>query len=191
MISKDTILKVTNRNNGSTGYTVADLGIHSHFSPNESKDITMDELRKLSYVPGGRYIIENCLIIHNEEAVREILTDVEPEYFYTEAEIIQLLQQGSLDQLLDCLDYAPEGVISLVKNMAVDMKLNDVSKRDAIKDKTGFDVSRAIEIKIESEKTDEVVETSSRRAAPIVTKTENEGGAARRTTAPRYKVVVE
>lgn len=191
MISKDTILKVTNRNNGSTGYTVADLGIHRHFSPNESKDITMDELRKLSYVPGGRYIIENCLIIHNEEAVREILTDVEPEYFYTETEIKQLLQHGSLDQLLDCLDYAPEGVISLVKNMAVDMKLNDVSKRDAIKDKTGFDVSKAIEIKIESEKTDEVVETSSRRAAPIVTKTENEEGAARRTTAPRYNVVVE
>lgn len=191
MISKDTILKVTNRNNGSTGYTVADLGIHRHFSPNESKDITMDELRKLSYVPGGRYIIENCLIIHNEEAVREILTDVEPEYFYTEAEIKQLLQYGSLDQLLDCLDYAPEGVISLVKNMAVDMKLNDISKRDAIKDKTGFDVSKAIEIKIESEKTDEVVETSSRRAAPIVTKTENEEGAARRTTAPRYNVVVD
>ena len=191
MISKDTILKVTNRNNGSTGYTVVDLGIHRHFSPNESKDITMDELRKLSYVPGGRYIIENCLIIHNEEAVREILTDVEPEYFYTETEIKQLLQQGSLDQLLDCLDYAPEGVISLVKNMAVDMKLNDVSKRDAIKDKTGFDVSKAIEIKIESEKTDEVVETSSRRAAPIVTKTENEEGAARRTTAPRYNVVVD
>jgi hypothetical protein len=191
MISKDTILKVTNRNNGSTGYTVADLGIHRHFSPNESKDITMDELRKLSYVPGGRYIIENCLIIHNEEAVREILTDVEPEYFYTEAEIKQLLTKGSLDQLLDCLDYAPEGVISLVKNMAVDMKLNDVSKRDAIKDKTGFDVSKAIEIKIESEKTDEVVETSSRRAAPIVTKTENEEGAARRTTAPRYNVVVD
>ena len=191
MISKDTILKVTNRNNGSTGYTVADLGIHRHFSPNETKELTMDELRKLSYVPGGRYIIENCLIIHNEEAVREILTDVEPEYFYTEAEIKQLLQQGSLDQLLDCLDYAPESVISLVKNMAVDMKLNDVSKRDAIKDKTGFDVSKAIEIKIESEKTDEVVETSSRRAAPIVTKTENEEGAARRTTAPRYNVVVE
>jgi hypothetical protein len=126
-----------------------------------------------------------------EEAVREILTDVEPEYFYTETEIKQLLQHGSLDQLLDCLDYAPEGVISLVKNMAVDMKLNDISKRDAIKDKTGFDVSKAIEIKIESEKTDEVVETSSRRAAPIVTKTENEEGAARRTTAPRYNVVVE
>ena len=191
MISKDTILKVTNRNNGSTGYTVADLGIHRHFSPNETKELTMDELRKLSYVPGGRYIIENCLVIHNEEAVREILTNVEPEYFYTETEIKQLLQHGSLDQLLDCLDYAPEGVISLVKNMAVDMKLNDISKRDAIKDKTGFDVSKAIEIKIESEKTDDVVETSSRRAAPIVTKTENEEGAARRTTAPRYNVVVD
>jgi hypothetical protein len=190
MISKDTILKVTNRNNGHTGYEVPDLKIYRHFSPGETKEVTMEEMRKLSYISGGRALIESCLIIHNEEAVREILTDVEPEYFYTEAEIKQLLTKGSLDQLLDCLDYAPEGVISLVKNMAVDMKLNDVSKRDAIKDKTGFDVSKAIEIKIESEKTDEVVETSSRRAAPIVTKTENEEGAARRTTAPRYNVVV-
>jgi DNA-binding transcriptional ArsR family regulator len=150
------------------------------------------DLGKMGYVLEGFKLLPNIKIVEEvEEAVKEILTDVEPEYFYTEAEIKQLLQHGSLDQLLDCLDYAPEGVISLVKNMAVDMKLNDVSKRDAIKDKTGFDVSKAIEIKIESEKTDEVVETSSRRAAPIVTKTENEEGAARRTTAPRYNVVVE
>lgn len=191
MISNDTILKVTNRNNGSTGYEVADLGVVRHYAPGETKEITMEELKKLSYTTGGRYIIEHCLVIHNKEAVKEILANVEPEYFYTEAEVKQLLLYGSLDQLLDCLDYAPEGVIGLVKNMAVDIKLNDVSKRDAIKNKTGFDVSRAIEIKIESEKTDEVVETSSRRAAPIVTKTENEEGAARRTTAPRYNVVVD
>ena len=191
MISKDTILKVTNRSNGSTGYTVADLGIRRHYSPGETKEVTMEEMRKLSYAPGGRYIIESCLIIHNEEAVRELLTNVEPEYFYTEEEVKQLLTSGSLAQLEDCLDFAPEGVISLVKNMAVDMKLNDVSKRDAIKDKTGFDVSKAIEIKIESEKIDDVQETTSRRAAPIVTKTEKEEGAARRTTAPRYNVVVD
>ena len=191
MISKDTILKVTNRNNGHTGYSVPDMNIYRHFMPGETKEVTMEEMRKLSYVPGGRRLIESCLVINSQEAVRELLSDVEPEYFYTEKEIEQLLTKGSLDQLLDCLDYAPDGVISLVKNMAVDMKLNDVSKRDAIKDKTGFDVSKAIEIKIESEKTDEVVETSSRRAAPIVTKTENEEGAARRTTAPRYNVVVD
>ena len=191
MISKDTILKVTNRSNGSTGYTVADLGIRRHYSPGETKEVTMEEMRKLSYAPGGRYIIESCLIIHNEEAVRDLLTNVEPEYFYTEEEVKQLLTSGSLAQLEDCLDFAPEGVISLVKNMAVDMKLNDVSKRDAIKDKTGFDVSKAIEIKIESEKIDDVQETTSRRAAPIVTKTEKEEGAARRTTAPRYNVVVD
>ena len=191
MISKDTILKVTNRNNGHTGYSVPDLGVRRHFTPGETKEITMEELRKLSYVPGGKRIIESCLVIHNEDAVREILSDVEPEYFYTEKEIEQLLKYGSLDQLLDCLDYAPDGVIGLVKQMAVDMKLNDISKRDAIKDKTGFDVSKAIEIKIESEKTDEVTETSSRRAAPIATKIENEEGAARRTTAPRYNVVVD
>jgi hypothetical protein len=191
MISKDTILKVTNRNNGHTGYEVPDMNIYRHFSPNETKEVTMEEMRKLSYVAGGRELIASCLVINNQEAVRELLSEVEPEYFYTEKEVEQLLKVGSLDQLLDCLDYAPDGVIGLVKSMAVDMKLNDVSKRDAIKNKTGFDVSKAIEIKIESEKADEVTETSSRRAAPIATKSENEEGAARRTTAPRYNVVVD
>lgn len=191
MISKDTIIKVTNRSDGHMGYEVQDLNIVRHYNPGETKEVTMDEIKKLSYSTGGKRLIQNCLIIHNEEAVRELLFEVEPEYFYTEKEVKQLLTSGSLDQLLDCLDYAPEGVIGLVKTMAVDIKLNDISKRDAIKDKTGFDVSKAIEIKIESEKTDEVVETSSRRAAPIVTKTENEEGAARRTTAPRYNVVVD
>jgi hypothetical protein len=191
MISNDTIIKVRNRKNGSTGYSVADLGIRRHFSPGETKEVTMEEMRKLSYAPGGRYVIENCLMIMNEEAIEELLHGVEPEYFYTEKEVKELLEKGSLNQLLDCLDYAPDGVISLVKSIAVDIKLNDMSKREAIKDKLGFDVSKAIEVKIESETAEETKEVSSRRAAPIVTEKEKEEGAARRTTAPRYNVVVD
>jgi len=54
---------------------------------------------------------------------------------------------GTLDQFLDCLDFAPEAIKESIKDIAVELPLNDIMKRDAIRDKLGFDVSRAIEIK--------------------------------------------
>lgn len=192
MISKDTIIKVTNRNSGHAGYTIPDLNnLHRHFSPGETKEITMEELRKLSYISGGQTMIQDCLIIHNKDAVMELLNDVEPEYFYTEEDIKNLLLNGSLDQLLDCLDYAPNGAVDLVKSMAVKLKINDIAKRNAIKEKTNFDVSKAIEINEESEKVDDNNKPTARRAAPITTNKETEGAAGRRATAPKYNVVVE
>ena len=48
------LVKVQNRDNGSVGYTIPDLNnLHRTYQPNETKNITMDELRKLSYVPSG------------------------------------------------------------------------------------------------------------------------------------------
>ena len=120
MLDKDTIIKVTNRDSGSVGYTVAEMGVHRKFQKGEVKEIRMEELRKLSYLPGGQAIINDCLIIHNEEALKELNPDYEPEYFYTEADIRELLLKGTEAQFLDCLDFAPEGVIELVKQLAVD-----------------------------------------------------------------------
>ena len=78
-----------------------------------------------------------------------LLGKVEPEYDYTPTDIKNLLLNGSLDELLDCLDFAPEGVIEIVKDLAVELPLNDVAKREAILNKTGFNVTNAIEIKKE------------------------------------------
>jgi len=36
---------------------------------------------------------------------------------------------GSLDEFLDCLDFAPSVIIDMIKVLAVDLPLNDVSKR--------------------------------------------------------------
>ena len=54
MLDEKTIITVTNRNNGSTGYNIPEMnGLKRRFAPGESKKITMDELRKLSYQTGG------------------------------------------------------------------------------------------------------------------------------------------
>lgn len=60
------------------------------------------------------------------------------------------MAQGSLDEFLDCLDFAPEGVLDLIKNLSVELPLNDVAKREAIFNKLGFNVDNAIRIKKES-----------------------------------------
>ena len=182
------LVKIQNRDNGSVGYTIPDLNnLHRTYQPNETKSITMDELRKLSYVPGGMEILRNYLVILDDEAREEILSDVEPEYYLTKDGVKQLLLEGSLDALLDCLDFAPSGVVDLVKDVAVEIELNDVKKRDAILNKTGFNVTNAININKET--TDEV-----EKVKPVRRVGQSEENAAtaptgRRTAAPTYKIV--
>ena len=141
-MEKDTLIKVRNRAEGSVGYIIPDLGnLNRQFTSNETKEIPFDELRKLSFVPGGRYLLDNCLIIEDKDALQELVGDVEPEYFYTENDIKNLLLTGSMDAFLDFLDFAPQGGIDIAKDMAVKLQINDINKREAIKNKTGFDVS--------------------------------------------------
>ena len=157
MIDKDKLIAVQNRDFGSIGYIIPDLNnLFRDFQPNETKYISFDELFKLSQVAGGEYIIQNYLIIHDEEAVAALIGEVEPEYFYTEEQVIDLLKTGSLDEFEDCLNFAPEGVLELIKKHAVALPLNDVAKRDLILKKLDFDVANAIEIT----KDEEVIEES-------------------------------
>lgn len=182
------LVKVQNRDNGSVGYSIPDLNnLHRTYQPNETKSITMDELRKLSYVPGGMEILRNYLVILDDEAREEILSDVEPEYYLTKDGVKKLLLEDTLDALLDCLDFAPSGVVDLVKDVAVEIELNDVKKRDAILNKTGFNVTNAININKET--TDEA-----EKVKPVRRVGQSEEKAAtaptgRRTAAPAYKVV--
>lgn len=186
MLEKNTLIKVINRGNGRVGYPIPDgNGLRRLWHAKESKDIPMDELRKVMWTTGGSYLLKNTLIIENKEAIQELFsTEPEPEYYYTEEEIKQLLLTGTNDQLLDCLDFAPEGVIEVVKNLAVSLKLNDISKREIIFNKTGFNVTNAININKESETVEEVEKTE-RRATPIQTEEVKEEKTRR---VPNYKV---
>ena len=182
------LVKVQNRDNGSVGYTIPDLNnLHRTYQPNETKNITMDELRKLSYVPGGMEILRNYLVILDDEAREEILSDVEPEYYLTKDGVKQLLLEGSLDALLDCLDFAPSGVVDLVKDVAVEIELNDVKKRDAILNKTGFNVTNAINFNKET--TDEVDKVKPVRRVGQPEEKAATAPTGRRTAAPTYKIV--
>lgn len=171
MLDKNLEVEVINRYDGSVGYKIPELRVDRQFAPNEKKNITIQELEQLSYVPGGRVLIDDYLLINNEEVLKQILNkDVEPEYYYNENDVKRLFKDGSLDEFIDCLNFAPAGVIEMIKDLAVQIPLQDMSKRTAILEKTGFNVTAAIEAKnaptdAESDQPIENKEAPIRRAA--------------------------
>lgn len=191
MIKDDTLVVVRNRNNGSTGYTLPDNNIRRSFAPGEEKKIPFAELRSLQYVSGGDYILRNLLIINDKEALDALSMKVEPEYFYTEKEIRDLLLNKSMDEFLDFLDFASQGAIEIAKDIAVKEQVPDTRKREALSKKTGFNIDNAIQINkiMDADEEDEKnaeAQTKERRVKP---KEENVEAPQRRTATPQYNVV--
>lgn len=179
---------VKNRGASVVVYRIPEEGIRRSFAPGEVKRISAEELEKLTYQPGGMAILTRFLQIQDQEVLNKMGVKVEPEYHMSEADITKLITTGSLDSFLDALDFAPTGVIDLIKKLSVSIPLTDISKRKALKEKTGFDVDAALK-HMEEEKEDEgsntiLKQTASQRRVQPETTTPG-----RRTAAPKYNVV--
>lgn len=184
-MDKNTMYIVKNRSASSVCYRIPEMGIRREFAIGETKKISFEELEKLTYQPGGRALMANFLQIDNDAAIEELNIPVEPEYYMTEAQIVELLRSGSLDQFLDCLDFAPVGVIDLVKQFAVSLPLENTEKKEALKQKTGFDVEKAL-ANLKAEK-----EASEEEKAPAVRRVKEESAqpTGRRTSGETYKII--
>ena len=90
-------------------------------------------------------------------------------------------------QIKDCLDFAPPGVIDLIKKFSVSLPLTDFQKVNALKAKTGFDAAAALKHVME-EKEDDGENTILKTSGERRVKKEEEVPAGRRT-APKYNVV--
>lgn len=168
-------IKVTNRSGSFVGYGVDEMNLRRDFAPNETKTITEEELLKLSYQPGGQALIDAYFLIHDKELASEVSPQVsqEPEYNLTEEEVKAMLKkQGNLDEFLDCLDFAPDGVKDLIKSLSVSMPLTDTEKMEAIQKVLGFNVANAIRIRKESE-VDKKTPTRERRVKESTESTQN------------------
>ena len=182
--SKNLIVK--NRSASMVVYSLPELNVRREFMPGESKTITFGELEKLSYQPGGRSIMQNFLQIIDPDATNDLGIQREPEYNLSEQEIVKLMTTGSLDAFLDCLDFAPVGVIDLIKKYSISLPLNDINKREALKKKTGFDVTVAL-ANLQKEKEEE--EATSTQSDAKVRRVQPEATTTTRRTVPKYNVV--
>ena len=182
-----TMFNVKNRSAGVAVYSIPELGINRSFQAGEVKQISAEELEKLTYVPGGMAILANFLQIMEEEGIQKVGLNPEPEYRMSEQDIVKLLKTGSLDEFLDCLDFAPPGVIDLIKKLSVSLPLSDIQKRNALKTKTGFDCDAALKHVME-EQEDEGENTLLKTNTERRVKKE-EAPAGRRVTSAKYNVV--
>ena len=190
-------VKVLNRFLGQTTYVIPELHIRRTFQRGAEQEVPFKELQYLKYQAGGEEMLRNILMIEDEEALEKLVGDVEPEYHYTESDVENLLLNGSLEQLEDALDFAPLGVIELIKEKAVSLKLSDINKRDAIAKKTEFNVTNAInnvelEKKAEQEEvsdtTNKKENLSGRRTQPMA-KIDNKTPARRVPATSKYKIL--
>ena len=136
---------VKNRSAGVVVYNIPDEGIRREFQPGESRSITFGELEKLSYQQGGRELMANFLQIMEDDANNALGVPRENEYYMSEEQIKDLLRHGSMDAFEDALDFAPVGVVDLIKKYAVELPLTDLNKIKVLKSKTGYDVEKILE----------------------------------------------
>ena len=177
---------VKNRSAGIATYKIPEMGVRRTFQPGETKKISAEELEKLTYRPGGMALLANFLQILEPEAIAKVGLRPEPEYYLSEKQIVDLMQTGSIDEFLDCLDFAPPGVIDLIKKLSVSLPLSDIQKRQALKTKTGFDCDAALKHVMEEKEDDSentILKTTGERRVK-----KEEVLAGRRTT-PKYNVV--
>lgn len=148
MEDKDRKVSVKNRSAATAIITIPNRNINITLAPGQTiNTLTAGDIEEFSYQPGGDKMLKGYLQLSLEEIDKLALGEPQPEYSYTEQDVINLLKPATpdnFDLLLDCLDFAPIGVIDLVKKFAVELPLTDTRKLEAIKEKTGFDVAAAI-----------------------------------------------
>lgn len=160
MAKKNVVYSVKNVSAGVVIYKIPEINIRREFMAGETKSgISFEELEKLTYQAGGRELLANYLQIVDKKVLQDLGVTTEPEYFYTEEKIMNIMKNGTLDEFLDLLDFAPIGRLDLIKKFAVSLPLTDTVKIEHILKKTGFDVSKAIRMN----KADKAVEQT---AAP-------------------------
>ena len=63
-MDKDTLVKVRNRDSGAVLYSIPEMnGLLRTFQPKEVKEVPFEELKKLSYLPGGMALLRDSLVI--------------------------------------------------------------------------------------------------------------------------------
>ena len=188
-IDKNKRIQVINRGGGALGYHIPTLGVYRRWAkPGDHLNISIHELLELKTVPGGLTILKNHLLIEDEQALKILFLDetIEPEYKYGLKEVDFLLYEGKLEHLLDALDFAPTGVLDLIRDKSVNKIPNTTAKVDAINKKFSIDVNKMHELHLNKDTAVEEPEpTRRRRTAPIIDTEELK----KETSLPKYNVV--
>ena len=188
------LVTVENRTAGKIVYRIPDKGIRRELAPRQKIRVTKQEIEDLSYTSGGLDLIRNHLLVRDEEILDDLNIHREPEYYMNADNVAKLIRQGTLDEFKDALDFAPDGVVDMIKDLSVQIPLNDYSKRQALKEMTGFDVDAAIQHDKENKAADDGEATAApvqkiRRTQTKSNRRSSDGVAAEAVAANKPKII--
>lgn len=149
LVPDDTIVRLTNMMDSPTGYKLPN-GNFRRFAPRGSINVLAGEVREVSNMPGTITLFQNYLRVENKDLATELgVSDdsFKHEYSWGKDEIVSALTTEPIEVLLDALDYAPDAIKESLVDIAVELEIPDVNRRNAIKEATGKDITKMIEIK--------------------------------------------
>ncbi len=148
MLQDKDLVEVRNLVDHMVVYKIDELNRRVVFNPFETKKVPVDELRRLNYQHGGRILLHNYLCIKDQELRQEFGVDPSMiEYDWTLRDIDAALTSRSMDELMDALEFGPDGIKELLIDRAVQLRIPDTNRRKAIQDITGVDINNMIQLK--------------------------------------------
>lgn len=153
-IADSTQVKVRNMVDYNVGYKIEEDNIRRQFSPHEVKTVTAGELRKLDYTRGGHVLLTSYLAVQNKSLAQEFGVDEDSyanEYNWDAAKVDQVLLNEPVEVLQDAMDFAPEGILQLIKDRAIALRLDSMDKRKVISDAMKIDLNGMIDLAVKAE----------------------------------------
>jgi hypothetical protein len=160
---------VISRSKGSVSYSIPTLRVsRTWLQAGDSIDIPIDELLELRVTAGGAKLMDKYLMIADPTAYAIVYNEEEmiPEYQYGIEEVKYLLYEGTVEQLMDAIDYAPQGVLDLIKQLAVKKMPDKTDKIEVINKKFNINLLTIVQNATLEEDAEE--KTVVRRSEPVV-----------------------
>lgn len=153
-ISDETMVEVRSLTDLPVTLFQKDKNLRITFQKNQVRKMKAGDIRELNFEPGIHVLFTEYLSVGDPELAAEIGVSeqvLEYEYQWTIDDVKNLLTERSLEELEDVLNCAPQGIVDTIVDQAVEMRLNDVAKRDLIKQYTGQDITKKLEVKDRTE----------------------------------------
>ena len=171
-INDDDLVVVRNLTDYIVGFRDQMSGRLYSFQPRQKMKVTAGVLRTLSYSSGGIELLQNYLSVQDSELCEEFgVPEDMIEYNWTVEDVDKLLLSGTMDELLDALDFGPTGIKEMIVTRAAAIDLPDIHKREAIQEKTGANISNIIAAAKTNEEGEENEAPKTRRRATKKTTT--------------------
>lgn len=126
------------------------------FHAQQTLPVEKEVIERMQYDTGGAILLKDFLSVKDEDMRSSIGVPADQiEYNWTKKDVKELLTSGEEDALRDALDFAPQGIVDMIIDMAVDMPLNDRNKVEIISEASGRNIEMMINNKLQYEKASE------------------------------------